>query len=164
MKRFALGAALVIAGLVAAVGIGLLANTISGDSVGLSAQPLSAGDTLAPPASERRREAREERADQRREARRRAARRARRERERAAATPPATPPATTDGDLGTSGPIIESDDDSSGQGRAGGDDFDDNSGSDSSGSSGSGSSGSSGSDDSGGGDSSGHGSGDFDDD
>ena len=41
----------------AAVAIGLLANTISGDSVGLSAEPLSAGDTLAPPASERRRAA-----------------------------------------------------------------------------------------------------------
>ena len=37
----------------AAVGIGLAANTISGDSVGLSAQPLSAGEALAPPAASR---------------------------------------------------------------------------------------------------------------
>ena len=48
-RRFATGAALAIAGIVAAVGIGLLANTISGDSVGLGAEPLSAGETLAPP-------------------------------------------------------------------------------------------------------------------
>jgi hypothetical protein len=47
-RRFATGAALAIAGLAAAVGIGLLANSISGDSVGLGAEPLSAGDTLAP--------------------------------------------------------------------------------------------------------------------
>jgi hypothetical protein len=47
-RRFATGAALAIAGLAAAVGIGLLANTISGDSVGLGAEPLSAGETLAP--------------------------------------------------------------------------------------------------------------------
>ena len=39
-RRFATGAALAIAGLVAAVGIGLLANSISGDSVGLGAEPL----------------------------------------------------------------------------------------------------------------------------
>ena len=36
--------ALAVAGLVAAVAIGLTANSISGDSVGLSAQPLSAGE------------------------------------------------------------------------------------------------------------------------
>ena len=46
-RRLAAGVALAVAGLVAAVAIGLLANTISGDSVGLSAEPLSAGDTLA---------------------------------------------------------------------------------------------------------------------
>ena len=43
-KKFATGAALTIAGLLAAVGIGLLANSISGDNVGLSAQPLSASN------------------------------------------------------------------------------------------------------------------------
>ena len=48
LRRFATGAALAIAGLAAAVGIGLLANTVSGDSVGLGAEPLSAGETLAP--------------------------------------------------------------------------------------------------------------------
>jgi hypothetical protein len=48
LRRFATVAALGIAGLAAAVGIGLLANSISGDSVGLGAEPLSAGDTLAP--------------------------------------------------------------------------------------------------------------------
>jgi hypothetical protein len=48
LRRFATGAALAIAGLAAAVGIGLLANSISGDSVGLGAEPLSAGNTLAP--------------------------------------------------------------------------------------------------------------------
>jgi hypothetical protein len=47
-RRFATGAALALAGLAAAVGIGLLANTISGDSVGVGAEPLSAGETLAP--------------------------------------------------------------------------------------------------------------------
>src|SRR5687767_11701473 len=47
-RRFATGAALALAGLAAAVGIGLLANSISGDSVGLGADPLSAGETLAP--------------------------------------------------------------------------------------------------------------------
>jgi hypothetical protein len=46
-RRFATGAALAIAGVIAAAGIGLLANSISGDSVGLGAEPLSAGDTLA---------------------------------------------------------------------------------------------------------------------
>lgn len=42
-------AALGLVGLVAAAGIGLAANEITGDSVGLSAEPLSAGDRLAPP-------------------------------------------------------------------------------------------------------------------
>ena len=47
------GAALVVVlallGLVASAGIGLLANTVSGDSIGLAAAPLSAGRQLAPP-------------------------------------------------------------------------------------------------------------------
>ena len=47
-RNAALGAVLAVLGLAAAVGIGLAANAISDDSVGLSAQPLSAGDTLAP--------------------------------------------------------------------------------------------------------------------
>ena len=47
-RRFATTAALAIAGVAAAVGIGLLANGISGSSVGVGAEPLSAGETLAP--------------------------------------------------------------------------------------------------------------------
>ena len=51
-RTVAVGTALAIFGLGAAVGIGLAANAISGDSVGLSADPLSAGGDLAPrPAS-----------------------------------------------------------------------------------------------------------------
>jgi hypothetical protein len=42
-----------IAGLAAAAGIGLAANEVTGDSVGLSADPLEAGDSLAPPAGGR---------------------------------------------------------------------------------------------------------------
>jgi hypothetical protein len=44
---------LAIGGIVAAAGIGLAANEVTGDSVGLSADPLEAGDTLAPPAGGR---------------------------------------------------------------------------------------------------------------
>ena len=50
-RRIIRNVALALAGLVAAVAIGLAANTISGDSVGLSAQPLSAGEALAPAAA-----------------------------------------------------------------------------------------------------------------
>src|ERR687895_562593 len=48
VRTVAVGTALAIFGLGAAVGIGLAANSISGDSVGLSEEPLSAGGTLAP--------------------------------------------------------------------------------------------------------------------
>ena len=41
-------ALLAIAGIVAAAGIGVLANAIAGDSIGLSASPLRAGKSLAP--------------------------------------------------------------------------------------------------------------------
>jgi hypothetical protein len=54
----AIGAVLAVLGLAAAVGIGLAANAISDDSVGLSAQPLSAGDTLAPKATTQKAKAR----------------------------------------------------------------------------------------------------------
>jgi hypothetical protein len=50
-RRFAAGAGLALLGVVAAVGIGVAANSISDDSVGLSAQPLSAGEPLAPAAA-----------------------------------------------------------------------------------------------------------------
>jgi len=42
-----------VCGLAAAAGIGLAANEVTGDSVGLSADPLEAGDSLAPPAGGR---------------------------------------------------------------------------------------------------------------
>lgn len=49
MRRPALAiAALGLLGLLAAAGIGLLVNEVSGDSIGLAAKPLSAGP-LAPP-------------------------------------------------------------------------------------------------------------------
>ena len=60
-RRLATGAALAIAGLAAAVGIGLLANSISGDSVGLGAEPLSAGGTLAPASVQKAEERRQKR-------------------------------------------------------------------------------------------------------
>ena len=46
LRTAAIGLALAIFGLGAAVGIGFAANSISGDTVGLSAAPLSAGDGL----------------------------------------------------------------------------------------------------------------------
>lgn len=52
-RTAAIGAVLGVLGLAAAVGIGLAANSISDDSVGLSAQPLSAGNTLAPKAPQK---------------------------------------------------------------------------------------------------------------
>ena len=61
-RRFLRNATLALAGLVVAVAVGLAANTISQDSIGLSAQPLRASDSLAPaearraqPRAERRR-------------------------------------------------------------------------------------------------------------
>ena len=135
LRRFATGAALAIAGLMAAVGIGLLANSISGDNVGLSAEPLSAGETLAPRAEDRsadraRQRAARERARQRAAARRRA--------KREAANPPAdavevpapgdTPTTTTFDDHGGLRDDGGSDDnsgkgsDNSGSGSGGSDD------------------------------------------
>jgi hypothetical protein len=75
LRRFATGAALAIAGLMAAVGIGLLANSISGDNVGLSAEPLSAGETLAPKADDRARDRATQQAARERARKRAAARR-----------------------------------------------------------------------------------------
>ena len=154
-RKIAVGTGLALAGIVAAVAIGLLANTISGDSVGLSAAPLSAGDTLAPPASERRQAAERRAIAQRREEaqRRRAAekrRRARRERLAASGTPADQPASGT--------PQAPPVDDHGGGGSDDGGSDDSGSGSSSSGSGSSGS-GSSGSGSSGSDDSSGHGSG-----
>jgi hypothetical protein len=50
-RRIALAAALAVLGVAAAVAIGLAANAISGDSIGLSADPLRAGERLAPAAA-----------------------------------------------------------------------------------------------------------------
>ena len=100
-RRFATVAALTIAGLLAAVGIGLLANSISGDNVGLSAKPLSAGETLAPSTADRAKARAKQRAAARQRVRkRRAAARRRAQREAAARTntteaPTVAPPPTT---------------------------------------------------------------------
>ena len=51
-KKLAIALA-ALCGLAGAVGIGLAANEVTGDSVGLSADPLKAGDSLAPPAGGR---------------------------------------------------------------------------------------------------------------
>jgi hypothetical protein len=99
LRRFATGAALALAGLLAAVGIGLLANSISGDNVGLSAEPLSAGETLAPTADDRVRDRAKQRAAARERARKRQAARRRAQREANADTvevpAPGTAPTTT---------------------------------------------------------------------
>ena len=154
-RRIAAGAALLIGGLIAAVGIGLLANTISGDSVGLSAEPLRAGDTLAPlAADEARQAARDRRRAERRRAeraRRRAAARAERARQQAAPPPADQAPTAPVSPDDNGGGFEPDDDDGSGQGRGRGRSGEDSGGDDSGG------------DDSGG-DDSGGGSDDFDDD
>ncbi len=72
-------ATLAVLGLVAAAGIGLLVNEVSGDSIGLGAAPLSAAPLAPPEASEEAVERRRERAE---EARERVRERAERRRER----------------------------------------------------------------------------------
>jgi membrane protein involved in colicin uptake len=120
LRRFATGAALAIAGLVAAVGIGLLANSISGDNVGLSAEPLSAGETLAPKADDRARDRAKQRAARER-ARKRAAARRRAQRE-AAQQPadsvevPAPGPTPTTTTFDDHGGLRDGSDDNSGSG------------------------------------------------
>ena len=63
--------ALALAGLGVAVGVGMAANAVSQDSIGLSAQKLEASRSLAP--AEARRPSRAERRDRRRRATRRVA-------------------------------------------------------------------------------------------
>jgi len=126
-RKFATGAALTIAGLLAAVGIGLLANSISGDNVGLSAQPLSASETLAPSQHDRAEARAKKRAAARESARKRRAaarRRAQREADRKADTVevPAPGPestATTFDDHGGESSGSGSGDDNSGSGSSG---------------------------------------------
>jgi hypothetical protein len=48
MRRTVRNVALALAGLVVAIGVGLAANAVSEDSIGLSAQPLEASESLAP--------------------------------------------------------------------------------------------------------------------
>ena len=127
LKRAIRNAALALLGLVAAVAIGLVANSVSGDSVGLSAQPLSAGDSLAPQTQPADTTAAERR--------RRAARRERERRDRTTEAPaqspavpaPASPtvggrPSTSDGDSDSSGSGSGGSDDSDSSGSGGGDD------------------------------------------
>src|SRR4051794_38442466 len=127
IRKLATGAALAIAGLFAAVGIGLLANSISGDNVGLGAEPLSAGETLAPASAKK--------ADDRSKTRTRTRKRNRnRGTDDRPADAVAVPPSS-----GTGGPVTTFDDHG---GTSGGSGSDDGGPSGSSGSSGSGSSGS----------------------
>jgi hypothetical protein len=118
-RRFATGAALAIAGLLAAVGIGLLANSISGDNVGLSAEPLSAGETLAPKAEDRS-AARAERAARARKRRAAARRRAQREANQPADTVevPAPGPMPTTTTFDDHGGLRDGSDDNSGSGSS----------------------------------------------
>jgi hypothetical protein len=129
-RRFATVAALTIAGLLAAVGIGLLANSISGDNVGLSAKPLSAGETLAPSTADRAKARAKQRAAARERTRKRRAVARRRAQKQAATSttttqaPTAPAPTTTFDDHGggdSSGPGSGGSD-SSGKGSGGSDD------------------------------------------
>jgi hypothetical protein len=119
---------LALLGLVAAAAMGIAANAVSGDSIGLSAEPLSAGTQLAPKRAEDRpgHHAREDRG---------------RHDDRPSTTTATTTPTTTAPTTATT-TGIEPGDDSGGSVNSGS-----GSTSSGSGSSGSGSSGSSGSDD-----------------
>ena len=122
-----------VAGVLLVAGVTAAASSLSTQTIGLSSEPLSAGDQLAPqddgrPDTAATPTADERRAADAREARRRRAR-ARRERERAAATPTATPAAvpTVDDDFDDDNSGSGGDDDSGrgrgrGRGRGGDDD------------------------------------------
>src|SRR5918996_5611019 len=98
MRRPALAVAFVAAlGLLAAAGIGLLVNEVSGDSTGLAAQPLSASPLAPPEASEEAADRRQDRAEKARErAQERRERRAERAQEQIVEPPAPTPPAEVD--------------------------------------------------------------------
>ena len=139
MTRFGLTvASLAVMGLLAAAGIGLLVNEVSGDSIGLAAKPLSAAP-LAPPqaeeARERRADRREERRDRREERRKRAAERSEQAADDDGTAPVAVEPGDDNGGVTSGSDDTGFDDSGSGSSNSG-------SGSSSSGS------GSSGSDDS----------------
>ena len=118
LRRFATGAALAIAGLVAAVGIGLLANSISGDNVGLSAEPLSAGETLAPKAEDRSRDRAQQRAARERAAARRRAKRLAAKQPADTVEVPAPGPAPTTTTFDDHGGLRDGSDDNSGSGSS----------------------------------------------
>ena len=135
MRSIPLTVALGVAGFLAAAGIGVAANAITGDSVGLSAEPLAAGEDLAPAAASRTREEAEQAEDRLRATRRKRARERAREEAAAQEAPaapatrapaPAVPPPTDDDggdDNSGSGSSGSGSDDDSGQGRVrGGDD------------------------------------------
>jgi hypothetical protein len=123
-----------VAGVLLVAGVTAAASSLSTQTIGLSSEPLSAGDQLAPqddgrPDTAATPTADERRAADAREARRRRRARARRERERAAATPTATPAAvpTVDDDFDDDNSGSGGDDDSGrgrgrGRGRGGDDD------------------------------------------
>ena len=124
MQRPALAiATLAVLGLVAAAGIGLLVNEVSGDSIGLAADPLSAAPLAPPEATEEAAERRRDRAEERRERIRERAER-RRERlqelrdEQQTVTPPVDDDAFDDDGGDSSGPGSDDSgfDDSSGSG------------------------------------------------
>ena len=108
MKGIAGWTALALAGLVLAAGLGLAARELSSQEVGLSAEPITVGDDLAPAAAERERTTTTETTE-----------RTDTEEERTAAQPapaaPATPAPTDD-----KGGEREGSDDNSGKGSGGG--------------------------------------------
>ena len=50
-RQLIVGGLLALLGLVLAAGIGLAANALSGERIGLAARPVAAGESLAPPAA-----------------------------------------------------------------------------------------------------------------
>jgi hypothetical protein len=115
-------------GLIAAAAIGLLVNEVSGDSIGLAAEPLSASSLAPPEASQDAARRRQERADKMRErAQERRQRQRERRQEQVPQAPATTPTAPVDDNGGDDGIEVESPNSGSGSDDSG-------SGSDSSGS------------------------------
>jgi hypothetical protein len=95
-KRKALNVLLAVGGLALAVGVGLAANAVSKDSIGLAAKPLRATQDLAPREARNTDVRRAELRAQRRRAAQRRARRRQRDRAAQAKAPAPTPaPAVT---------------------------------------------------------------------
>jgi len=116
-------------GLIAAAAIGLLVNEVSGDSIGLAAEPLSASSLAPPEASQEAAERRQERTEKARErARERRQRQRERQQEQAQEEPAISPTPPLD-DRGGDDDGIEVESPNSGSGS-----LDSGSGSDNSGS------------------------------